>query len=64
LLWGVGGLVHLFLLIPIRKEVLHSSKKEEAAEVDASILEILEFGGGERERAWLLLAASVPRVCG
>jgi hypothetical protein len=50
--------------IPIRKEVLHSSKKVEAAEVDASILEILEFGGGERERAWLLLAASVPRVCG
>jgi hypothetical protein len=49
--------VHLFLLLPIRKKVLHSSKKEAAAEADASILEILEFGGGERERAWLLLAA-------
>jgi hypothetical protein len=47
--------VHLFLLLPIRKKVLNSSKKEEAAEADASIL---EFGGGERERelgCWLLL---------
>jgi hypothetical protein len=58
--------VHLFLLLPIRKKVLHSSKKEGAAEADASILEILNLEG-ERERelgCCLLLAASVPRACG
>lgn len=43
--------MHLFLLLPIRKKVLNSSMKEEAAEADASIL---EFGGGERERESLV----------
>jgi hypothetical protein len=61
--WVIGRLVHLFLLLPIRKKVLHSSKKEEAAEADASILEILEFGGGERDCCCCCRSVSCE-VCG
>jgi hypothetical protein len=61
--WGIGRSVHLFLLLPIRKKVLHFSKKEEATEADASILEILEFGGGERDCCCCCRCVSCE-VCG